>query len=80
MALVSQSNLIIELLLLLPTWNEGQLENWASLNKVDDLTIKRSKNFCYKDDNGKIGAQLLLLLAYMMVSSVWTDKSMALQM
>ena len=66
---------------IIPAWNEGYLEeNWADLNKADDLTIKRSKNFCYKDDNGKIGAQLLLLLAYMMVSSVWTDKSMALQM
>lgn len=60
--------------------NKKFLRTWADLNKADDLTIKRNKSFCYKKDNGKIAAQVLLLLTYMMVSSVMDERSIATQM
>lgn len=64
---------------LIPSENRLFLNDSVVLDYVDDLKMKGNK-FAYKKDNGKIGAQLLLLLAYMTVSTVLDDTSMETQM
>lgn len=65
---------------MIPSKKGKFLHRWNDLNKADDLTIKRNKSFRYKKEDGKIAAQLLLLLTYMFVSNVNDDTSNEMQM
>ena len=59
--------------------NEEFLDEWADLDEVEDFKAKGKKASGTIQDE-KIGSKLLLLLGYIMVSTVLDDKSNEIQM
>ena len=64
---------------LIPSTNEEFLDEWADLDEVEDFKAKGKKASGTIQDE-KIGSKLLLLLGYIMVSTVLDDKSNEIQM
>ena len=64
---------------MIPSTNEDFLDEWADLDEVEDFKAKGKKASGTIQDE-KMGSKLLLLLGYIMVSTVLDDKSNEIQM